>query len=82
MRKICDCNSLFDIIYFLGYAQFIFFSAKGLQTLFSLMGAKNMYEFHEGIKTGPDWSIERAEAILKNWERKFAEVSNIIFWKH
>lgn len=38
-----------------------------------------MYEFHKGIKTGSDWSLLRAEAILQNWERQFAAVRNFTF---
>jgi len=38
------------------------------------MGAENMYEYHKGIKTGPDWSVARALEILQNWERQFAKV--------
>ena len=51
-----------------------FYRAQGLQTLFSLMGAQNMFEYHQGIKTGPEWSIARAQEILQNWERQFAKV--------
>ena len=40
------------------------------------MGVNNMYEYHKGIKTGSDWSLQRAEAILQNWEREFAKVRN------
>nr|XP_009858682.2 protein patched homolog 1 isoform X1 [Ciona intestinalis] len=48
-------------------------SAQGLQTLFQLMGSTNMYNFHNSIKGGPTWSLQKAEAVLLAWQRKFAD---------
>uniref|UniRef100_H2Z0N7 SSD domain-containing protein n=1 Tax=Ciona savignyi TaxID=51511 RepID=H2Z0N7_CIOSA len=47
--------------------------ARGLQTLFQLMGGTNMYNFHKTVKGGPNWSMSRANAVLLAWQRKFAD---------
>ena len=52
------------------------FSTGGLQTLFQLMSAKNMYNFHNTFRTKDIyWDVERAGEIVAAWQRKFVNVS-------
>ncbi|CAK8675849.1 unnamed protein product [Clavelina lepadiformis] len=51
-------------------------NARGLETLFRLMSAQNMYQFHKNtVKTGNiiDWSEERALQVLSEWQREYVK---------
>ncbi|XP_072918995.1 protein patched homolog 1 [Hemitrygon akajei] len=59
-------------------SQNILLSAEALQTMYLLMSPKQLYEHYKDDYEIHDinWNLEKATAILENWQRKFVEVAH------
>ena len=54
------------------------YSAKGIQTLFNLNSANQVYERNKK-KNVSDWDQEKADRVLDSWQRAFVKVSVVCF---
>ena len=51
-------------------------SGEALQSILMLVSADGLYEMHKGGKgmSVAQWSISRAEEVIKAWQREFTSV--------
>ena len=55
-------------------------SGEALQTVLMLFSAKDIYHTHKANKgmSISQWSVEKADEVLKEWQRAFTKVTNSI----
>ena len=52
-----------------------FYSAQGLQTIFTLRTPESLLQVHrQADDTIDGWDLKKAEKVLRSWQRKFVEV--------
>jgi hypothetical protein len=61
------------------------FRAEALQSLFLLLGEREIYEYVKYYKTDfstLDWTLDKAKQVLQAWQRKFTQVIRLLLKSH